>query len=222
MLPTLQQHIVTDILRNKRFTALAVIYFIGISLVFTQITHALFTDSASSNNNTFTAAAVFPTGTPLTSAQLKINEVSSAGGALLEWIEIFNPTGSSVDVSGWSVVDNTSTDIFPSVSPIPPGGYAVIIPSGSSTLAPGSTTTITLGTPTIGNGLADSGDRVILKDASSTDIDKVSYGDDTTIFPVPPAAPSSGFTLSRDPSGSDTDTSADWILDNSPSIGISN
>ncbi|MEN9406933.1 MAG: hypothetical protein RLZZ455_149 [Candidatus Parcubacteria bacterium] len=222
MLPALHQNILTDILRNKRFTALAAIYFVGISLVFTQITHALFTDSASSNNNTFTAASVFPTGVPLTSAQLKINEVSSAGSALVEWIEIFNPTASSVDISGWSVLDNTSSDIIPSVSPIPPGGYAVIIPTGSSTLIPGSATAVTLGAPTIGNGLADTGDRVILKDASSTEIDNINYGTDTTIFPTPPAAPSTGVTLSRNPNGTDTDTAADWILDNSPSIGISN
>lgn len=219
MLPAIYHDIILEFLKNKKLVAIFLMYFVTVALLFVQITHAYFTDSATSSNNTFTAAAEFP---PLTSAELKINEVSSDGAPPLEWIEIYNPTSSSVDVSGWSVLDNNLVDIFPSVTPIPPGGYAVVISNSSSVSVPGSAITITLGTGNIGNGLADTDDRVILKNAAATEIDKMSYGSDTTAFPTPPAAPGSGKSLSRNPNGFDTDGASDWIVDSTPSIGISN
>lgn len=208
---------------NKRFLAIAILYFVGISLVFTQITHALFTDSASSNSNTFTAAAEFPSGPPLTSAELKINEVFQAGSALDEWIEIYNPTTSSVDISGWSISDNTATDVLPSVSPVLPNGYALIKPNGGSATASGSTILVQLSDTQIGGSLAQGGDEITLRNTGSLEIDKMSYGSNLSAdFPTPLPTPPAGSSFSRIPNGTDTNSNTDWQLDSSPTIGTVN
>ncbi|MDP3941880.1 MAG: lamin tail domain-containing protein [bacterium] len=219
MLPAIYNDIILEFLKNKRLAAIFVMYFLAVSLLFVQITQAFFSDTASSLSNTFAAAAEFP---PLTSAALKINEFSSHGGASIEWVELINPTGSSVDVSGWSIEDNNLSDVFPTVSPIPPGGFAVVVPNSSSLSVPGSAVKITLGTGNIGNGLADDGDRIILKDASATEIDKVSYGDDTFIFPTPVPAPGASQSAARIPNGFDTDSASDWQIDSTPTVGTTN
>jgi len=49
----------------------------------------------------------------------------------------------------------------------------------------------------IGNGLANSGDRLILKDATGQIIDAMSYGDDSSVLNPAPRAPASGYSLER-------------------------
>jgi len=111
---------------NKRFLAIAILYFIGISLVFTQVTHALFTDSVSSNENTFTAATAFPltppettiTGTPTITptptpaniaSHLVISEIQTdaAGVGSQDFIELYNPTDDNIDLNGHRLVRRT-------------------------------------------------------------------------------------------------------------------
>lgn len=49
-----------------------------------------------------------------------------------DWIEIFNPSASSLDLHGWHLTDNAS-DLtkwtFPATE-IPPGGYLIVFASG--------------------------------------------------------------------------------------------
>lgn len=164
-----------------------------------------------------------PTITPTpTSLHLVINEVFSEGTSSNDWVELFNPTGSSVDVSGWKITDNNSSDTLPlSLTPIPASGYAVIVASGSTVTVPGSAIRIELSSP-IGSGLAVGGDKVIIQDLSSSTIDAVSWGSDTSVFPIPPAAPAAGKSLARLPNGTDTDTVSDWFSSSSPTTGIAN
>jgi lamin tail-like protein len=58
-------------------------------------------------------------------AAIKINEIESSGGTPGDWVELFNPTGAPVDVSGWVVKDNDDTHIytFPNGTSIAAGGY---------------------------------------------------------------------------------------------------
>lgn len=168
----------------------------------------------------FTAAT--PTPTP-SGDHIVINEVSSDGNESEEWVELFNPTSSPVDVTGWSIEDNFNQDVFPTVSSIPAGGYGVVIASDSAVIGiPPSAVTIILSDTLIGNGLNNDGDTLTLKNSSSSTIDSMSYGDDTSVFPAPPAAPGAGETVARSPNGTDTDSAADWVIDTSPSIGIAN
>ena len=191
-----------------------------------------FSDTETSSQNSFTAFITTPTPTiplptsspsPTPTPHPVINEVASAVNPNDEWVEIFNPNSSPLDISGWKIQDNTETDIIPTVTPIPANGYAVIMGSnGNTSLIPITAITIVLSDTKVGNNLGNDGDRVILKTPTDTVIDQMSYGTDTLIFPTPPAAPSSTQSLARSPNGTDTDTAGDWVVDTSPSIGVSN
>jgi predicted extracellular nuclease len=94
-----------------------------------------------------------------------INELYSRGTAVeLDWIEIYNPTASSIDITGYKIYDsggNAGTKpkkLFPGGSVIPANGVLVII---------------TDDTDPSGFGLSSSGEKVWFEDASGTLIDSV-------------------------------------------------
>ncbi|KKU98147.1 MAG: hypothetical protein UY28_C0007G0036, partial [Candidatus Amesbacteria bacterium GW2011_GWB1_48_13] len=195
---------------------------IALGLAAGKISFSYFSDSAVSDGNVFAASAEFPTQTP-TFPGLVINEVASAAPGNDEWIEIFNPTGSSVNISGWKISDNTEEDIIPTTSPIPSGGYGVVMSDdGNSSLIPASAVSVILSDSTVGGNLANGGDKVVLKSPDGTTIDQMNYGSDTSIFNPAPDDPSATESLSRIPNGTDTDTAADWQIDSSPTIGTEN
>jgi hypothetical protein len=57
-----------------------------------------------------------------------INEVYPNGDLPGGWVEVFNPTGSAIDLSGWSVSggDVSRSFAFPAGVIIEPGGYAAV------------------------------------------------------------------------------------------------
>jgi hypothetical protein len=59
---------------------------------------------------------------------IRLNEVESNGGTPDDWVELYNPTTSAVDVSGWAFKDNDDTRTFriAAGTTIPAGGYLVI------------------------------------------------------------------------------------------------
>lgn len=141
-----------------------------------------------------------------------------------EWVEIYNPTDSEIDISGWKICEAGGCDIIPSTISIPAKGFAVA--SGKSSTwedywtLPAETITIDLPGYKIGkNGLNDNGDRVILKNASNTIIDAMSYGDDHS--QLNPSLPLSGKgkSLARIIKGYDTDLRTDWIINATPNPG---
>jgi hypothetical protein len=139
-----------------------------------------------------------------------------------EWIEIYNNTSSPMEMTDWTVSDNISTDVISPTVTIPAGGCLVIAASseGFYTNHPGFTGAIVfIADGRIGNGLGNTGDRLILKDSEGTVIDQMSYGTDTTAFD--PACPdvSEGYSLERSPANEDTDTAQDWIEQESPDPG---
>jgi len=148
---------------------------------------------------------------------------------LNEWVEIYNPTPEPVDISGWVIEDNGGQDIIPNSPVIPGNGFAVIA-KNSSTWSfwniPDSVIKITLGS-LIGNGLANDGDRVILKDLSGNIVDQMAYEGDISIWnPAPPLDGGGipydlpdGHSLGRDPDGFDTDMADDFIDFSNPTPG---
>lgn len=59
---------------------------------------------------------------------IRINEVESNGGTPGDWVELFNPTASPVDLSGWALKDNddSRTFRFAAGTTIAAGGYLVV------------------------------------------------------------------------------------------------
>ena len=200
---------------------------IEFSLLYIQSTHAFFSDSSLTVNNTFTTSNEFVSPTPSSSPsptptpEVLLNEVSPDGSSSIEWIELFNRSDHEIDVSNWKITDGLGIDNLPATTPIPAGGYGVIISSSSTVTVPVSAITVSLGSAIGDGGLLDTGEPIILRNASNLEIDSMSYGNNTTVFSSI-NAPSTGQSIIRDPNGTDTDTVLDWKLDTSPSIGSAN
>jgi hypothetical protein len=154
-------------------------------------------------------------------------DVDSGNGsdANNEWIELYNPTAAPIDISGWDICDNASCDTIPlATTPVPAYGFAVITNDASTfslhwTDIPASAVKIALGS-SLGNGLADAGDRVILRDAADAVVDQVSYGTDTvSLNPSVGITGLDGKSIARVVKGWDTDSASDWILNSTPNPG---
>ncbi len=154
-----------------------------------RMTQSLFADSASSTNNSFTAAAVFPTGTGtitptatptptgIQGAQpgdVVINEImwmGSASASTDEWVELRNTTSNTIDISGW-VVENLGDGspahiTIPASSTIPANGFYLI----SNNLKASSFIDIDPDLQTTNVGLLNEGEQLILKNNLTTTID---------------------------------------------------
>ena len=72
---------------------------------------------------------VVAVATPAAAAttDLVINEVESDGDTT-DWVELYNPTGDTIDASGLRVTDNDSTRTFtiPASSTVPAGGFLAV------------------------------------------------------------------------------------------------
>jgi len=137
-----------------------------------------------------------------------------------EWIEIYNGSANTVDLSGWRIHDNVASSTIPAGTTLAPEKFLVISPSASTRDLWSLTSTtqfLALG-GTIGDGLLSTGDRIIVRNAAGTIIDAVSWGSDTFVMePSVPYAPY-GNSLTRTNLTSDTDSANDWAS-RSPSPG---
>lgn len=98
-----------------------------------------------------------------------INEIAWAGTAADsndEWIELYNPTSQSVDLSGWSITDDGTTVYTIPTGTIPARGYFLIEDKEEAVNTSQSGAVI-------GLSLANAGDSLVLKDAAKNEIDTV-------------------------------------------------
>jgi len=153
------------------------------------------------------------------SANLIINEVMynpEPNDNYNEWIEIFNPTNKSINISGWSISDNSGEDFIEAdyehgngTLTIPPLGYAIITDHGTKayenyTFA-NSTISLYIDDKSIGNGLGNSGDKIVLKTNSSEIVDSLEWITNyTDIFGSPAKEVRENFTLSRYKTGNNS------------------
>ena len=121
-------------------------------------------------------------------ASILINEVLPAPSSGPEWVELYNTSATAVDVSGWRIDDDT------------PGGTQTIIPAGSI-IAPNAVLAVAITTAILNN----TGDSVVLLDASGAQVDRIDFG-----------ALKSSESMARVPDG------ATFIIKGAPSIGALN
>ncbi len=124
-----------------------------------------------------------------------------------EWVELFNPTGSAISLSGWTLSDNVGT--FGLSGSIPAGGFIVIARDSAAFQA------LYGFAPDISGSnlaLSNSGDQLVLKDGSGTQVDFVAWENYVAGWSV-----SARDTTIRRISATDTDSGSDW--ENSGTLG---
>ncbi len=112
-----------------------------------------------------------------------------------EWVELYNPTTSSIDISNWKIIptkNETNTVILPEGTIIHANGY--LIANYSS------------------QWLDNNVELIILQDSTGNEIDRTPSRDDTL---------DNAKTWSRNPNGIDADNDNDWIFQESTK-GLSN
>lgn len=202
-----------------------------VSMMFFHNSYAFFSDTASSTNNIFSAATIFPG----TAGSVVINEVyydlclpapSCGIEPDNEWVEIYNKSSSPIDISGWTLTDNNATVTTPSGTTIQANSFLVITPDEETwTFWPAVPVVmrVVLGSEAsgkIGNGLSNTGDRLTLKNLSGITIDAISYENDTTVLNPSISPVSAGHSIERNPDGQDTNTAADFVNRTTPQPGI--
>lgn len=146
-------------------------------------------------------------------AGIKINEVlanarnaTNSDGTVSDWIELYNPSNSSVDLSGMSLTDQLTTPrrwVFPAGSVIAAGGYRMVKFDTDS-----PATTNAAATLNTGFGLKASGDSIYLFNRPQSGgelLDAISFG-----------IQASDWSIGRVPNGG-----TNWVL-NVPTQGAQN
>ena len=137
-----------------------------------------------------------------------------------EWVELYNGTDSPIDISNWTLADNKCERVIPEAT-ISAKGFALITNKESTWgfwSIPDGVVKIALGEK-IGNGLSNSGDRLILRDDGGNEVDALSYGKDSTFLDPPCVDVKEGHSLERSSFGFDTDQASDFIEQGDPTPG---
>lgn len=141
-----------------------------------------------------------------------------------EWVEIYNPTSKEISLKDWSLTDNSNnpTKIHANKK-IKPHGFVLITKSESTWKdwkEGKNALNIELGSQ-IGDGLDNLGDHLILKDNKGVEVDRMSWGTDTSGFTPAGTNPvvSPGSSTERINTGFDTDKASDWTVRKPPTPG---
>jgi glycerophosphoryl diester phosphodiesterase len=163
-----------------------------------------------------------------------------AGG---EWIELYNPGGTSVDLSGYKLGDAAYPQgeegmfLFPDGTILPSRGVLLVANRGDifetayhffpnfEFRAGSSAVPEMLKYAAWSSGyveLANSGDEVLLLGPTDLYLDAVSWGGSDFAFSPPVELVEAGHSLERKPANQDTDTAGDWKERPSPLPGLVN
>ena len=148
-----------------------------------------------------------------------------------EWIELYNPTNQSINISGWSITDNNLEDLLEGdtdngngTTIIPPNGYAIIADHETKIYEnfsiPNTAIRIYVDDLSIGNGLGNNNDKLILKDETEQIIDAIEWGIDYLDVPGSPAnLIDEGHSLCRQVDSYNNDSSIDFYDGIKPTPG---
>lgn len=141
-----------------------------------------------------------------------------------QWIELYNPTDHEISLKGWSITDNSGR-IFTihSNHKIKQQGFAVLAHDDSVWKVwwtGRNIVKIEMGSK-FGHIFDSDGDRVILRNGNGVEIDRMSWGTDTTGFSPPGVNPTvpRGYSTSRIAPGYDLDKTTDWVATRPPIPG---
>jgi hypothetical protein len=116
---------------------------------------------------------------------LVINEINYNSALTFnpeDWVELYNPTGSAINLQNWSFQDETANFVIPAGTIIPANGFLVLIRDEALFTAVYPTVSNYV---VLGFGLSGAGERIRLLHPSSCLVDEVTY-DDTPPWPVGP------------------------------------
>ncbi len=141
-----------------------------------------------------------------------------------QWVELYNPTNRDISLKNWKLITNSGRFVtINSNSKIKAGGFIIL--SKDSSLwkfwkDADRKEKIDLG-HYFGDGLDIDGDHLILKDSQGSEVDRMSWGNDTSGFTPPGTNPTvaKGHSTERKSPGFDTDAAADWHDQNPPTPG---
>lgn len=137
-----------------------------------------------------------------------------------EWMEVYNGTGSSVDMSGWVIADASSEfDLIPAGTVIPNLSFVVITAASTTSGFWGDVPVISLETARLGNSFGNSGDSIYLKNAASTTVDSLSYGNNIAVFDPAISIVNNTGSIKRINLATDTNTASDWATTTTPTPG---
>ena len=138
---------------------------------------------------------------PLVITEVLVNSGLGSEEAAGEWLEIWNDSDHAVTLDGWQIEDNHAADRLPPIA-LPPDGLALLTPDPARWAAyplPANVVIVPIEDGRIGNGLANSGDRLLLLDPNGSAVDGLSWGTDRSIMSL--SSPADGESLSRSEAG---------------------
>jgi hypothetical protein len=164
----------------------------------------------------FVLVLLLGTGLPVAAApgDIVINEIMQnpavVGDNAGEWLELYNTTGSAIDINGWTIADaGADSHVINNGGPllIPAGGFLVLGNNTDSGTNGGVTVAYSYGGSWF---LANADDEVILSDGSLTEIDRVEY-DGGPNFPDP-----TGASMALIDTSLDNNVGANWCEASTP------
>jgi endonuclease/exonuclease/phosphatase family metal-dependent hydrolase len=114
-------------------------------------------------------AFTITTGTPVTPAQVILNEImanEAGSNTALEFVEIVNVGGTSISIAGWTLSDGAGVKHTFAAGTTLAAGKAIVVFGGASGIPAGLTNAVAASTGTL--ALGNSGDSVILKNGATT------------------------------------------------------
>jgi hypothetical protein len=168
-----------------------------------------------------------PTATPtrggdwpgLLLSEVLYDALEEGADADWEWIEVWNPSGETVSMSGWLIADSAGQDRLPETEI--GAGERIIIAARAARFQeryPAYAGALLALEGNIGNGLSNTGDSVKLIAPDGSIIDAMSYGSDKTVFDPACKDVKAGQSLGR-LDAADSDTSEDWAAQEEPGPG---
>ncbi len=146
-----------------------------------------------------------PTGTPTPTAtalpvgivvisEVLYDAVETGVDTAHEWVELYNTSSAWIEARRWTLSDNNLTDQLAEFS-LPPRGVVVLTTRPLQALD--GATVVIIDDGSLGNGLANTGDRLVLRDSYGNVLDALSWGNDASVFNPPCAAVAPGHSLER-------------------------